>query len=629
MAKPKLYRRRLRSPVTIVRELLPQGRLLPDHLWRRRHRAIVILLWLHVPALFSFGLAMGVSSGLAALEVSFIGGLAAIATAPFVSRRLRSTAAAFGLVTCSAVFVHLWEGQSEAHFHFFVVVAVLMLYQEWTTFLIAIGYVAFHNGLVGWLDPELVYDDPAAVEHPFLFALLHAGFVLAASAANMVAWRANEQLLRDPLTGLASRTVLSERLRIALDRSRRNRLMTAVLFIDIDRFKLVNDSLGHSAGDRLLVVLADRLRGAIRRTDTAVRFGGDEFVVLCEEVRDARAALQVAERVADSLRAPVMTGGHELTMTVSIGIALSAGDVRDPEDLVRDADAAMYRAKQAGRSRCELFDDEMRERVLHQLAVEHDLRRAIERDELVLHYQPEVDLPSGTVAGVEALVRWRHPERGLIAPDDFIPVAEETGQIVGIGEWVLMEACRQGAAWKARRGSRELVMRVNVSPRQLDDPGFVDAVARALADSGLEPRDLCLEITESALIRDLDRGSEVLRRVRALGVLLALDDFGTGHSSLTYLRRLRVDVLKIDREFLRGLDSREDDQAIVAAIIGMARALGLTVTAEGVERQSQLAKLHELRCDAAQGFLLARPALPAEIEPMLGLKPDTHLRAVS
>ena len=615
--------------MTVMREMLPQGRLLPDHLWRRRHRGIVILLWLHVPALLGFGLLRGVRTEVALIEVASIVALALVATLPAVGRRLRTTAAAFGLVTCSAAFVHLWGGQSEAHFHFFVVVAILMLYQEWTSFLIAVGYVVFHNGLVGSIDPTLIYDDPAQVEHPFAWTLIHAAFVVAASAANMVAWRANEQLLRDPLTGLASRTVLNDRLRVALERSRRHGGLTAVLFIDLDRFKVVNDSLGHNVGDRLLVVLADRLRAAVRRTDTPVRFGGDEFVVLCEDVRDPRAALTVAERVAAALAAPVMAGGHELVMTVSVGIALASGDDVAPEALVRDADAAMYRAKEAGRNRCELFDEDMREKVLTQLSVEQDLRRSLERGELVLHYQPEVDLPTGVVAGVEALLRWQHPERGLVAPNDFIPVAEDSGMIVPIGAWVLHEACRQAVAWGARRGAHPLVMRVNVSPRQLDDPAFVDTVAGALADSGLEPSRLCLEITENALIRDLERGSEVLRRVRALGVQLALDDFGTGHSSLTYLRRLRVDVLKIDRSFLAGLDAREDDRAIVAAIIGMARALGLTVTAEGVERQSQLTHLHQMRCDAAQGFLLARPAPPEEIEPLLDLRPEPRLRAVS
>jgi diguanylate cyclase (GGDEF)-like protein len=593
-------------------ELLPHGRLLPDHLWRRRHRAITTLLWLIVPALALFGLARGM--GLHVLvDVTVLAGFALLAGSASVSRSIRSIAGSLGLVAASALLVHVWDGTIEAHFAFFVVVSILMLYQDWVPFLIAIGFVIVHHGIVGALAPSAVYTHSGAHADPWKWALIHGGFVLAAAAANLVSWRANEQLLRDPLTGLASRLVLHDRIQTALDRARGKDTAVAVLFIDLDRFKVLNDSLGHDTGDQVLRALADRLRGASRRTDVAVRFGGDEFVMICTDLATRADAAAAAERLAAILREPVVVDGRSHVMTVSIGVAVTTDRERVPEHLVRDADVAMYRAKELGKDRCEMFDADMHADARRRLDVEAGLRSAVERGELRLHYQPEVELTTGRVLAVEALLRWEHPERGLLAPGEFIGVAEDTGLIVPIGAWVLQEACRQAAAW----GDTPVTMRVNLSARQLRDPGLVADIRRALADSGISPHDLCLELTESMLMLDVERSAAVLGELRALGVRLALDDFGTGYSSLAYLRHLEVDRLKIDRSFMAELADAPAEQTIVAAIIGMARGLGLAVTAEGVETQEQLAQVRSLGCDAVQGFLLARPAPPEEIAHLL------------
>jgi diguanylate cyclase (GGDEF)-like protein len=398
--------------------------------------------------------------------------------------------------------------------------------------------------------------------------------------------------------------VLPDRLRSALQRAHRHGTAVAVLFIDLDRFKVLNDSLGHATGDQVLRELADRLRRFTRGTDVAVRFGGDEFVLVCEDLEEPAAATAIADRLGALLRDPVVLGERSHVMTVSIGVAVTTDPDRIPEELVRDADAAMYRAKELGKDRSELFDEAMHADVRRRLDVEAGLRGALERGELRLHYQPEVELTSGRVLAVEALVRWEHPERGLLAPGEFIAVAEDTGLIVPIGAWVIRAACRQAALWS----ETPVTMRVNLSARQLRDPGLVEVIREALEESGIAARDLCLELTESMLMQDVDRSAAVLGELRAMGVRLALDDFGTGYSSLAYLRHLHVDRLKVDRSFMAEFDDQPAEQTIVAAIIGMARGLGLAVTAEGIETQAQLDRLRALGCDAVQGFLLARPA---------------------
>jgi diguanylate cyclase (GGDEF)-like protein len=545
------------------------------------------------------------------------------------STRVRVVAASFGLISCSAILVHLSGGYIEAHFHFFVMIGVLTLYQDWVPFLVAIAYVVLHHGAAGLLSPGIVYNHPSAVEHPWRWALIHGGFVLAASAAHIVAWRTNEnQLLRDPLTGLPSRLLFLNRLCAALERlQRRPGRYVAVLFLDLDRFKVINDSLGHPAGDQLILAVAGRLRQSVRRHETIARFGGDEFAVLCEDLSDEQDAIAVAERLLKSFGPAFQLAHGEVVTTSSIGIALGVRPDHDPEELIRDADAAMYRAKQAGGGRIMLFDEVTRQRALDRLETETALRRAVERGELRVEFQPEISIEDGKVVGLEALLRWEHPERGLLAPAEFLALAEETGLIVPIGEWVLAEACRQARRWQTEfLGAENLTMRVNVSPRQLADDKFVDVVREVLDKTGMDAGLLCLEVTESMLVEDPESSAKVLGALKGLGVEIAVDDFGTGYSSLEYLRHFPIDCVKIDRSFVRGLPHSPEDVAIVGAVIELGHALNLSVTAEGVENTKQLGNLQSAGCDTAQGFLFSHPERPEVID---GLLRGNDLRAVS
>jgi diguanylate cyclase (GGDEF)-like protein/PAS domain S-box-containing protein len=419
------------------------------------------------------------------------------------------------------------------------------------------------------------------------------------------------QATHDSLTGLPNRELLLDRLRVALSRSRHWSGL-AVLFLDLDRFKVINDSLGHQAGDRLLVAVVERLREAMRTEDTLARLGGDEFVLVLEGVGDGHGAVTTAKRIARSMEAPFALPGGEAFVTASIGIALALEAGGDPEALLRDADAAMYRAKERGRGCYELFDELMRSQASVRLEMESALYRAIGRGELRVHYQPLVELNAGAAVGCEALVRWEYPGRGLLDPVEFIPLAEDTGLIMSVGAFVLKEACRQAVRWQNQfPGRLPLTMSVNLSGRQLADPALPDCVADALGTSGLGPDRLWLEITESVLMDDADSSARALAALKALGVRLAVDDFGTGYSSLAYLRRFPVDALKIDRSFVCDLDRGARDAVIVEAVVGLGRALGLRVVAEGVETPSQLARVRALGCDQAQGYYFARPAPPA------------------
>jgi diguanylate cyclase (GGDEF)-like protein/PAS domain S-box-containing protein len=430
--------------------------------------------------------------------------------------------------------------------------------------------------------------------------------------------RLAHQATHDPLTGLPNRSLLIDRLEGALARARRHNRRVAVLFLDLDHFKVVNDSLGHGLGDRLLVAIAERLAVALRPGDTVARFGGDEFVVLCEDLVTQHDAIAIAERVDQAVSGPFVIDDTEVFVGVSIGIALPDDTEADPETLIRDADAAMYRAKDRGRSRWELFDNAMRASAVDRLDIENALRRALDRRELRVYYQPVVDLASGPVDGVEALLRWEHPERGLLNPGDFITVAEETGLIVPIGAWVLDQACRQVQRWHASaERTAPLSVAINISGRQLGHPRLVDDLASVLADTSIDPSLVELEITESVLMDDVEMSAETLGRLHALGVHLAVDDFGTGYSSLSYLRRFPVDILKVDQSFVDGLGEDSSDSAIVTAIITLAHTLGLRAVAEGVESELQLAELRRLGCDRAQGFLMARPASGHDVGELL------------
>jgi diguanylate cyclase (GGDEF)-like protein/PAS domain S-box-containing protein len=432
------------------------------------------------------------------------------------------------------------------------------------------------------------------------------------------------QATHDPLTGLPNRTLLLDRLGVAVDRAIRLGGRIAVLFLDLDHFKVVNDSLGHALGDHLLVAISERLKVALRPGDTIARFGGDEFVVLCEDLHGRPDAVHIADRVSEAVSGPFMIDDAEVFVGMSIGIAFPdhLDPDLDPATLIRDADAAMYRAKERGRGRWEIFDNAMRASAVDRLDIENALRRALERRELRVFYQPVIDLTDGEITGVEALLRWEHAERGLLLPGDFIAVAEETGLIVPVGTWVLEQACRQLTRWHhAVPDLAPLRLAVNLSGRQLGHPNLVDDLGAVLAETGVDPSRIELEITESVLMDDVEMSSETLVRLKALGVQLAVDDFGTGYSSLSYLRRFPVDLLKVDRSFVGGLGSDPSDSAIAAAVITLAGTLGLQAVAEGVETAEQLAELRRLGCDRAQGFLLARPAPGDAVAELLANRP--------
>jgi len=428
------------------------------------------------------------------------------------------------------------------------------------------------------------------------------------------------QTLHDALTGLPNRVLFEDRLGLALARSRRRGTQTAVLFLDVDRFKIVNDTLGHRVGDALLREVAARLRAAVRASDTVARFGGDEFAVLCEELSDERDALRVATSLHAALSAPCELGSESHVLSTSVGVAVAQGREATPEGLLRDADAAMYRAKELGRARTELFDERLRARLDARMRVERELHHALEARELRLVYQPVVSLRTGRMRSVEALVRWDHPERGTLGPGEFLPVAEESELIVRLGEYVLREACAQAVAWRARLGNEApLPIHVNLAARQLSQTTFVETVVRVLAETGATARDIALEITESSVIENTLLASDLLRELKALGFEILLDDFGIGYSSLGYLQQLPIDVLKIDRSFIDALgagsgaaDGRAS--AIVRAIVGMAGALAIDVVAEGVETDEQARISQALGCELAQGFLFARPERPETVE---------------
>jgi diguanylate cyclase (GGDEF)-like protein/PAS domain S-box-containing protein len=721
---------------------LPRGQTLPCAVWERRHRAMLGLLWLHVPALLLFAVARGypVWHGLVDVTPLIVFGL--LATRP-LSRRVRACVVSMGLLSASAALTHLWDGQTEAHFHFFVMVTLLATYEEWTPYLLAIGYVVVHHGLGGAIAPEAVFSHSAGRQHPWLWGGIHAAFILALSAVNIVSWRLNEEVREqqrdseerfrsafddaptgmaivgldgrvervnaaflaplgyaeddlvgrllddltpaedrdgrpwprveegverrferadgstgwalwqhsltrdhdgapacfvshcldisqrkraedelswqahhDALTGLPNRKLFVERLQGELDRRRARPQaegLVAVLFVDLDNFKVVNDSLGHGAGDRLLEAVGERVRRLLRPEDVVARFGGDEFTVLLPGVSDERHAVRIADRLAGALRAPIMLDGQQRFITASVGLSLSQ-EADGAQDLLRDADAAMYRAKELGKARIELFDGSMRARAVERLELESALQGALERGELCLHYQPQVELSTGAVTGVEALLRWQHPELGLVAPLRFIPLAEQNGLIVPIGAWVVREACRQAAAWNAPG----LTMSVNVSPRQLGTGDFAVVVREALAESGLAPGSLCLEVTESALLADVDGATATLNELKALGIRLAIDDFGVGHASLGHLRQLLpVDTLKIDKSFVDGILDDAEDSAIVRTVVALAHSLGLNVVAEGVEHAEQAERLSGMDCQEAQGYLFARPQPADEIGALL------------
>ncbi|NML28639.1 putative bifunctional diguanylate cyclase/phosphodiesterase [Zoogloea dura] len=421
-----------------------------------------------------------------------------------------------------------------------------------------------------------------------------------------------QDALRDGLTGLSNRNLVTHRLHQAIERLQRQpERCFAVLFLDLDRFKNVNDSLGHTTGDRLLIECGRRLGLCCRPNDTLARLGGDEFVLLLEDIDDATDAIRVADRIQRQFATPFVVDAYELFMNCSIGIALSGPEYRHPDELLRDADTAMYRAKADGKACYAIFDADMHHRAVAALDMESNLRRAIDRHEFVLYYQPVIALDSGRIAGFEALIRWPRGEYGIVSPAEFIPLAEETGLILAIGRWAIREACRQLREWQARNpGLADLTMGVNLSARQFSEESLVDQVADALAESGLGPSSLKLEITESVLMVNAQLALAKLGRLRAMGIRVSIDDFGTGYSSLSYLQRFPIDSLKIDQSFIHGMEATQEGTEIVRAILNLGQALRLEVIAEGTESLAQVDALRAMGCPYAQGYHFSRPVPP-------------------
>ena len=420
----------------------------------------------------------------------------------------------------------------------------------------------------------------------------------------------------DALTGLPNRPLFMDRLIMSVAQASRSNQKLAVFFLDLDRFKDINDSLGHSTGDGLLKAVAERIHRCIREGDTVARLGGDEFTLLIPRIDHVEDAAKIAQKIIETLKIPFSILDHELFVTTSVGISVYPDDGTDPETLVRNADTAMYRAKDQGRDNYQLYTPAMNARALERLALENMLRKALSHRELVLYYQPVADMKTKNVVGVEALIRWRHPERGLISPAHFIPVAETSGLIIPIGEWVLRTACKQIKLWH-KRIDPELTVAVNLSARQFQQPNFTEQIAEVLEETGLAPRYLELEITESSAMQNAENTIYTLRELKALGVRIAMDDFGTGYSSLSYLKRFPIDTLKLDQSFVRDITTDPSDAAIATAVIAMAHSLDLRVIGEGVETEEQFAFLLKQKCDYIQGYLFSPPQAVESLEAYL------------
>ncbi|MGH2773865.1 MAG: putative bifunctional diguanylate cyclase/phosphodiesterase [Actinomycetota bacterium] len=761
------------STLARVRAALPSGSTITPESWSRRHLAILVILWLHVPVLYVIGLRQGYGPLHPFLETAVVAIFAAAASVKGLSQDARASLATLGLVSSSAILVHLTGGLIEMHFHFFVMVAMVALYQSWYPFLLAIGFVLLHHGVIGAIDSSSVYNHPEALRSPWRWAGVHALFIAGESVAALTTWKLNElsldsertartalevaiedlseaqalthigswdwdvatgriewsdelyricgvasdfeptydgfvamipipergklqvilegalttgegfeyetrlirpdgsvrlvqaagrlmtdregqsgrlvgtvqditerkqleekvthQAFHDSLTGLPNRALFIDRVEHARARQARDISALGVLFVDIDDFKTVNDTKGHLAGDALLQEVGQRIAGVLRSADTIARLGGDEFAVLLEDLQGTEEATGIADRILQTISSAMSVDENEVSISASVGIVIeSTPGTRASDELLRDADIAMYAAKRKGKGSYEIFESAMRRDLNARLTLRNDLQRAIDEGEFFLQYQPIVQVKDGNVQSVEALVRWRHPERGVIPPVEFIPFAEENGQIIDIGRWVLRRACMDAARWQSLFPQEEaLRVSVNVSPIQFHDSGFLEELRTILTEFSLAPNSLMLEITEGVLIHDSEAVARRLEEVKKLGVRLAIDDFGTGYSSLGYLRRFPIDLLKIDKTFVDFVASGPEESALARAVVKLGDTLGLSVVAEGVESDDQASVLLEMGCALAQGFLYSRPVDGHQIEALLSERETELMESTS
>jgi diguanylate cyclase (GGDEF)-like protein len=614
--------------------LLPHGRTLPEASWHVRHRAVTLLLVAHAVAFAAYGFASGqtVSSTLFTAAVPALGAYAASRNS--LPRGLRSSIGATSAMLTSAVVVHLMHGSIEAHFHFFAMIPIIALYEDWIPFGLAVLVVLLHHGLMGTIAPKTVYDHSDAWAHPWRFAFIHATFFASACLGAIVNWRIHEkardaeqtlaqqmrhQAHHDALTGLPNRAALLAEGERLLSRADELRLPVAVLLIDLDRFKEINDVLGHASGDVLLSRVGPLMATAVRPDDILARLGGDEFAAVLFNA-DETIAVSVAKRLIELLAQTIEIDDIMLQVDGSIGISVSSPGGGDRVNgLLRQADIAMYAAKNQ-RLGLTVFHADQDHSTRERLNLLAELRTAVTSGQIELHYQPKFALPSLELVGVEALARWRHPERGMISPAEFIPTAESTGVIVPLTLNVLDQALSQLARWRKR--GHEFTVAVNLSPRCLAEPNLTDEITSRLTRYGVPADRLELEITENTLASDPERALATLTALHDAGVGISIDDFGTGYSSMSYLKRLPVSELKVDRSFVSGMLADADDEVLVRSVVELGHNLGLTVVAEGVEDEATLEALKLAGCDVVQGFHTGRPmavdtlsawlALPAE-----------------
>jgi diguanylate cyclase (GGDEF)-like protein len=612
-----------RTRLSAVGGWLPRGSTLPESQWQVRHRAVTWLLLFHavVFAVFSLAKHLPLADVLTNVSVPALGALAA--SRPSLSRGPRTAIAAISLMLSSSVVVHLMNGSIEGHFHFFVMIPVVALYEDWVPFGLAVGVVLVHHGLIGTLAPTAVYDHRSAIDHPWRWAFVHAFFFASACVGAIINWklhetaRAAEQCLtarvrhqahHDPLTGLPNRTQLLEHAASLLADPTRRGEPLAVLLIDLDRFKDVNDVLGHASGDVLLSRVGPLMASAVRGDDILCRLGGDEFAAVLPGCDEAT-AVAVARRLLEQISVTMDIDGVLLNVEASVGIAVTqAFREGDIDVLLSHADIAMYTAKRA-RTGYQVYETAQDTATRERLNLLGEMRQALLRDEFVLHYQPKLTLPDNKLIGVEALARWQHPTRGLLGPAEFIPVAESTGLIVPFTLHVLRKALEQVAQWQG--GDAPLSIAVNLSPRCLAEVDLPTQILGMLTSYGVPASLLELEITENTLAHDPDRALATLTELHEAGIKISIDDFGTGYSSMSYLKRLPVSELKVDRSFVMGMLSNLDDGILVRSVVDLGHNLGLIVVAEGVEDQETLEALAEFGCDVAQGYHLARP-MPGE-----------------